>query len=414
MSGDAVEPARSPSSTAAEAASPLCGCFTGLRKISEEERGRPVAPRSNPKAANLHSRVNAEVVEPVTVTQKVEDEQPFALLHSSMCGIVDAASTLLLARASVEERDLTLGRTALMWAAQRGHVDAVRLLLASGASVCDIDAEGRSALMLSAEAGCDESARLLLDSRAAVDDRCHNGMTALMYAATEGRLVALSALLDVSANINAHDDTFGMTPIMWAAVGGQVDGVSLLLDRRARTEVKDSDGRTALMHAAERGSLEVVNLLLESGSVRLDEADPLYGRTALDWAENANQTETVRLLMQSRAKVDMPTDALAGDAAAGSYLQSERARVAANTVMDPIIEDSGVQKLGQKGSMTWSGDPPGVIGRDELQRLAGIARGGYPTPLMSTQSLTSSLRNATAPVGPRVLYGAMDGFRSSE
>jgi ankyrin repeat protein len=149
-----------------------------------------------------------------------------------------------------------------MWAAQRGHTDAVRLFLACSASVCDVDGEGRSALMLSAEAGHAESAQLRLGSLAAVDDRCQYGMTALLYAASEGRTNTLGALLDGGADTNAHDDIFGMTPMMLAAAGNHVSSVSLLLERRARAEMKDSDGRTALMHAAERGCPEVVETLL--------------------------------------------------------------------------------------------------------------------------------------------------------
>lgn len=42
--------------------------------------------------------------------------------------------------------------------------------------------------------------------------------------------------------------------------------VRILLEHRARLEPKDSDGRTALSHAAEAASLDIVMLLLEVGA----------------------------------------------------------------------------------------------------------------------------------------------------
>ena len=87
------------------------------------------------------------------------------------------------------------GRTALMLAAQNGHVLVVRSLSYKG----NIHAEteyGETALMLAAQNGRLPVVRYLCNNNANVHAATKDGWTALMYAAQNGHLPVLQALWD--------------------------------------------------------------------------------------------------------------------------------------------------------------------------------------------------------------------------
>ena len=85
-----------------------------------------------------------------------------------------------------------------------------------------------------------------------------------------------------------------------------VDVLRLLLEARALPDASDSDGSTALMAAACRGSAEVVQLLLDAGAQK-DLCDS-EGRTVLMTAAWCGHLSVVRVLLESRAQVDLCDD----------------------------------------------------------------------------------------------------------
>jgi ankyrin repeat protein len=75
------------------------------------------------------------------------------------------------------------GFTALMYAAGKGNVYCVKVLIGCHANVNAKDNDGRTALMLAASAGKAESVQDLIAAGADVNAKDKNGNTALMYAA---------------------------------------------------------------------------------------------------------------------------------------------------------------------------------------------------------------------------------------
>ena len=83
------------------------------------------------------------------------------LLNKVKEGDLDAVRHLLEAGENVHEADV-YGRTALMWAAEKGHAAVVSLLLGQGADLNAADGYGRTALDLAKGWFCENLIRKAL------------------------------------------------------------------------------------------------------------------------------------------------------------------------------------------------------------------------------------------------------------
>jgi ankyrin repeat protein len=128
------------------------------------------------------------------------------------------------------------------------------------------------------------------------------GASILMFdadnAACSSEVVKL--LLEKGAKIEAKDSE-GRTALFIAANRGNTDVVKLLLEKGANIDVKNTvTGETALHMAAVRGNVEIVMLLLEKGGANI-EAKDIWGNTPLIRAALDGQTEVVKLLLERGA-----------------------------------------------------------------------------------------------------------------
>ncbi|WP_263772193.1 ankyrin repeat domain-containing protein [Propionivibrio soli] len=87
---------------------------------------------------------------------------------------------------------------------------------------------------------------------------------------------------------------FGWPPLSYAAFNGHVDVAEYLIKHGADVNAKTENGSTALFFAARYGHAKVVDLLLKN------EADPTItnenGETAVDWALKSRNTEIESVL----------------------------------------------------------------------------------------------------------------------
>ncbi|KAE8301251.1 Kinase, NEK [Giardia duodenalis] len=171
------------------------------------------------------------------------------------------------------------GRTALMIAAQEGHAEAASVLAPYEEDLTD--RQGNTALILAAEAGHEA----VVEALDPTDDR---GVTALMRAAKRNDTLAVSALIPVQKKRLAPTGT----ALIQAAICGHVAAVRLLMPYESRA--RDGCGATALMKAASENHAEVVQLLMEREGCMLDP----HGLPAIVHAAYGGRLEIVKLLFE--------------------------------------------------------------------------------------------------------------------
>ena len=129
-----------------------------------------------------------------------------------------------------------------------------------------------------------------------------------------------------------------------AVIAGDIEGVRELLSNGAPVDDRDSQGWTALMHAANKGYVLLVDILLRSGaSPDIRAAD---GATALFIATMNAHPEAIALLMRAGASVSTrgPRGLTAVDVARLVYGEKKEQR--------PVPDDAEVQAL--LAGMTWA------------------------------------------------------------
>jgi len=258
-----------------------------------------------------------------------------ALLYAARDGRAAAARILLDAGADVELADAN-GIRPLLMAALNNNLDVARLLLARRADVNADDFWGRSPLWAAVEYrnldmnnrdqdsptdnGVNRQAGIafiqeLVTAGAKVNARTRDvppsrrwlyslgdvswvdftGQTPFLRAALAGDTTVMRLLLDHGADPNLAT-TAGTTPLMaaagvnWAVAQtytespqALIDAVQICLEHGADVNATNSMGLTALLGAANRGSNDIIELLVTRGA-RLDVTDK-EGRTAMRWAE---------------------------------------------------------------------------------------------------------------------------------
>ncbi|MGA3189230.1 MAG: protein kinase [Bryobacteraceae bacterium] len=191
-----------------------------------------------------------------------------------------------------ENKPAPTGATPLLTAIAAGDLDRVKSLLAKGADVNAVSADGTTPLMLASETSA-PIVDALLAAGAQVESMDTRGRSALYRASAEGKEDAMRLLLDHQANVNSRATDLS-TPLIEAVANGKLGAAQLLLDRGADVNLSDSNNTTPLMVAAEKAPAEVVKLLLTHGAKR--GAKDSRGRIAFQIAVESKNAAAVQLL----------------------------------------------------------------------------------------------------------------------
>ncbi|AKU99829.1 putative ankyrin-like protein [Labilithrix luteola] len=244
------------------------------------------------------------------------------------------------------------GDSPLIGAAGRGHLACVEVLIAHGAKLDHANDGGATALIAAAHRGHAEVVAALASAGANVEHMNDAGVTALFACLKNPNLEAdkslavARALLAGKANPNQSTRS-GKLPLGASKTAAIAE---LLVDAGAAIDSKDSDGKTALHHAARDGAGEVVVWLLGRGAsadvVDSDGATPLVEGVkglafakALDAFVALAKATTLRGSKGYRGQTALSMAAEAGEAGVVQALLGDGAEleIGDNAGMTPLI-----------------------------------------------------------------------------
>ncbi|KAE8330619.1 ankyrin repeat-containing domain protein [Aspergillus sergii] len=200
-------------------------------------------------------------------------------------------------------------RSALSWAAERGSVGVVKLLLkgrrrsfigihvpsGKGAEVNSIDVYMRTPLTYAAWNGHLEVASLLLRKGAAINAIDEFGATPLLYATYNAKKPVVDLLLAQGAKTHSGENI--IMAFCSAAGKGQEPVMRLLLENGTDPNARRSDGRNLISWAASHGYKAALTLLIESGA-DINRGDYENGQTAIHHAIKYGHKAAVGLLVE--------------------------------------------------------------------------------------------------------------------
>ena len=212
------------------------------------------------------------------------------------------------------EKDLIPGTTPLMYAAAKGRLKIARLLLDAGADPMCVNDRGQTALQLAIANNHPSIAELLMPQDGTLGDaeRLQLGTGQLLQGAKTGDVELVRCGLVTGADINVPDPDYqslGFTPLMHACQAGHAPVVAELLASgadAARTEtinIMTGQRYTALHHAAENGHASCVQLLA-AAQTNLNPLDE-RGYTPLMVAADCGSLEVVETLIQHGADLNV-------------------------------------------------------------------------------------------------------------
>jgi len=230
---------------------------TALALATKRLHGLPRDHEAGPRYAEAVARLVELGADPADCTLTGAT----ALHAAAVAGSVRVAEAVAASAlpANIEARDRA-GHTALLRAAEKGHADAVRLLLELDADAAATDAESRAPLSLAARAGHAEAVRALIaaGSEGCLEARCMRKRTALWCAVEAGRAAVAGLLLAAGADPLGGETHW--SPLLAAARTGSI----------ALMDALDSEGATGA-HARGPGPPR------RDATARSSDARPLRG-----------------------------------------------------------------------------------------------------------------------------------------
>ena len=254
--------------------------------------------------------------EPGTVDKEEPKYAQTPLMYACRQGHFEVVG-LLLQRGASQKKVSARGRTALFEAilghhsrsgaktsgALSRHAKVVELLVLEMPGDLDINVthsqeHDRTALMLAAQKGHLEIVEMLLKHPSiGIDMQEVNGATAILLA-VRGHFAIVERLLEANADIGIVDFQVGRSSLRCAAERNSVEIVALLLRHNADPSVKDREGGTAILRAVNRGAARVLEKMINH-NVDIECVDE-DGQSLLHSAARNGYDEIARMLLNEK------------------------------------------------------------------------------------------------------------------
>jgi len=190
-----------------------------------------------------------------------------------------------------------LGRSALLGAAEEGHIEAMRELLDAKADVNFQDNSGFHALYLGAGAeDAEKVVKFLLDWGANVNLKNKNGYTPIHNACGCGEKGAIKALLEANADLNIRSSS-GSAPIHVAVLNNQPDALEALAGLKANLDMPAFGGNTPVHEGVMQNNPAIIQKLLElKADINIESGPEHEFATPLKMARDRKKKKAAKLL----------------------------------------------------------------------------------------------------------------------
>ncbi|XP_042873953.1 ankyrin repeat and SAM domain-containing protein 3-like isoform X2 [Penaeus japonicus] len=291
-----------------------------------------------------------------------QDFLPFDIFTAASIGCCQRVGDVIKKDKKAVDYKNKGGWTALMYATYYDHVDVVKLLLETSASVHPVNNSGCNALMLAAMCGSESIAEMLIKAGSILEARDSRDWTALFHAVTLGHHSVVDTLLSYRANPNSCERRTGMTPLMYGAQRGDISTVTALLKAGAVVSLTTHQGHTAARIAQDADCPNVAAVIMRWSLQGQNGPSLPDGPAAIEARLSQQSQQAPRVRGNAMPSLDsarvIPTDleTLLNQLGLGSYMSVFKEQDVDLqmflTLTDQELKECGIHKLGPRRKMT--------------------------------------------------------------